>query len=183
MFDPFVDLFIDGFTLFPQETFQARISPTRRWMESERVNALRQSTLYEFRGYVVNPFQTGSVPAGTMNGTVRVLPNTWLYGINYLDPNGAVSAPSLRLWNGKGWQFILGIPGTIPTSWNSSCNGGTPKFHAIDEPVLLPDGVCQWEISGDVNEPLQFTLLVAEPLEEVCGEILSFCKDSQAVMF
>lgn len=183
MFEPFNDIFIDGMTLFPQETFPARISTTRRWLESERVNALRQSTLYEFRGYVVNPFKTGAVPNATMTGTVRTLPNSWLFGIVYLDPNQNTIPPVLRLWNTRGWQFILGLPGSTPTTWNSSANQGSPKFHAIDEPVLLPEGICQWETTATVGDPVQFTLLCAEPLEEVCGDILSFCKDSQAVMF
>jgi hypothetical protein len=169
---PFLDIPVDAYTLYTSFTFPASMTFKRRWLENDRVNALRQTTLYNFRGRVVKPaVVTGQT---SYTGQVRATPGSWLYGIS------PTAGPSVRWWDSSGSSWTQGIPIGGPTAFQTFRNNGTLIHTMLDEPWFLPDGIINWEVhySG-----ANFCFLLLEPRAEIRGEILSACLDKKGVEF
>lgn len=172
---PFLDLTVDGFTLLTSFTYPAAIQQERRWLENDRFNALRQTTLYNFKGYVVKPLPvTGQV---SYTGQVRALPGSWLYGVS----NGI--GPGVRIWDSNSSSWTMGIPINAPQGFQSFRNEmSAGLFINLDEPWFLVDGVINYEIHQG-NAPNAMAFFVCEPRPEISGEVLSACLDRRAVEF
>ena len=172
---PFIDLTVDGFTLLTSFTYPAAIQQERRWLENDRVNALRQSCLYNFKGYVVKPLPvTGQV---SYTGQVRALPGSWLYGVS------STVGPGVRIWDNSGSSWTMGIPINAPQPFQTFRNGmNAGLFINLDEPWFLVDGVINYEVHNG-NSPNAMCFLVCEARPEIKGELLSACLDRQAVEF
>jgi hypothetical protein len=181
MFTPYQDLHLDGFTILTEETWPARQSTMRRWLENDRVNALRQSTIHDFKAYVTNPLGSGFLgPLSSATGTTRCQPNAWIYG--------AILPGATRVWGNDGWMLTVGIPVAAPFVEVTGNNVNLNLFYPLEEPVLLVDGCINWEIHNTSNATLtaakqELIFLTCEPRPEISGELISFCKDSQAVSF
>lgn len=172
---PFLDFPVDGFTLLTSFTYPAAIQQERRWLENDRVNALRQSTLYNFKGYVVKPIPvTGQV---SYTGQVRALPGSWLYAIS------STAGPGVRIWDNNGSSWTMGIPINAPLPFQTFRNlGALAPYINLDEPWFLADGVINYEVhNGNAPQPMCFFVCEARP--EIKGELLSACLNRQAVEF
>ena len=169
MFTPFLDIPVDGFTLLTSFTYAAAIQPERRWLENDRVNALRQSSLYDFKGRVVPA--TGQLSA---MGQVRAVPASWLYAVS----NSC--GPGVAFWNSAGQRWTPGIPIGGPAGFQSFRNGMNQGFFIqLDEPWFLPDGILNYENHADAT----LCFMLCEPRPEIKGELLSACLDRKAVEF
>jgi hypothetical protein len=174
---PFSDIPVDSFTLVPSFTFPASMTVQRRWLQNDRVNALRQTTMFNFRARVVRPNVAlfgGSTPLSYM-GQVRCTPGCWLFAVS------ANTGPSTRLWDSSGASWTQGIPIAGPLPFSTFRNNSLSPYILMDEPWFLPDGIVNWEQHNQSNAT--FALFVAEPRAEIKGEILAACADQRMVTF
>lgn len=169
---PFVDLPVDGFTLLTSFTFAASMTMERRWLQNDRVNALRQSTMYNFRARVVRP--NVNTAMSSYAGQVRATPGSWLWAVS------ATAGPTVRFWDTAGTSWTQGIPIGGPTAFQSYRNSSVPVYILLDEPWFLADGIINWE---EHLNPTPFAFFLDEPRAEIKGEILSACADKRAVEF
>jgi hypothetical protein len=184
---PFIDLPVDGFTLYTSFTWPASITMERRWLQNERVNALRQSSMYVFRARVGRPQR--NVQVSSVIGQVRASAGSWLWAVS---PS---ATPRVRFWDSSNTSWTQGIPASGPLPFRSYRNGATnfqgslAPYVLLDEPWFLPDGIINWEQHGYATgvgvigayTPVCFYM--AEPRNEVRGEILAACADQKAVSF
>lgn len=176
MMQPFRDIPVDGFTLFTSFTFASAPSVIRRWLSNDRINALRQSTMYNCRGYVARIIATGGLTSYT--GQVRALPGSWLYGVSNQ------TGPSTRFWSSEGLSWTNGIGIVAPLGFQSFRNSMQASFIVLDEPWLLRDGIVNYETHVPPGSaPPILCFMVCEPRQEIKGEILSACLDKKAVEF
>jgi hypothetical protein len=170
---PFLDIPLDGFLYVTSFTFPASMTPERRWLQNDRVNALRQSTLYNFKGRVAKP----PVVANQLSyiGQVRATPGSWLYGVS----NSA--GPAVRFWDSAGNNFTQGIPIGGTAGFQTFRNGMTAGlFILMPEPWFLLDGIINYEVH---TSGANLCFFLCEPREEIRGELLSACMDTRAVEF
>lgn len=168
---PFVDLPVDGFTLLTSFTFPASKTLERRWLQNDRVNALRQTTMYDFRGRVTS---STALTNASFIGQVRAIPCSWVWAISN---NGG---PSFRFWDSSGVSWTQGIPIGGPSGFQTYRNNSLPTYILLDEPWFLPDGVINWEQHFNFT-PVCF--MMAEPRAEIRGELLSACSSKKGVEF
>jgi hypothetical protein len=168
MLKPFTETPLDGFQ-YLTNLYPAAMNPQRRWLANNRVNALRQSTLYHFRAEVVNIIPVPNQVS--YSGQVRVTPKSWLYGV------GPQTTTASRFWTSDDAPLSQGITVNGPLQFSTLRNGNQPEFVALLEPWFLKDGIINWEthnVNGTTG-PMVFYLCVPDP--DVSGEVIDFCKE------